>query len=338
MVRYARARIVFLLLAPCPFGILHPPAAAHGLASVLSHRHNGVDLAVVVSGFTALTATGDDEDAIHGFDVQIEAGKYAEVSGQLEIYTKEHPASWRALYQLGYAYFRLHKIKASLTMLSRSLALNAQFADAHKILAFDLNILGRQDLAITELKRAIQLDPKSAESHYELGRILFEQGSYLASVGQFQATEALSPAFVKAYHNLGLAYAALGENTKAVAEFQKGLALNAKSSKPSAWPLIDFGTYYNLRNDFANAKTMLLQSIEIDGSWDQAYSELAKAYRGLGQTGNAIEALKRAIAINPDKPEYHYSLAALYRRAAKPAAATQELKIYEKIKSDAGPK
>jgi tetratricopeptide (TPR) repeat protein len=292
-------------------------------------------LLLAASGSMALRAAGDDEAAIHGFEVQIEAGEYAAVSSQLETYTKAHPASWRALYQLGYAYFRLHKIKASLIMLSRSLALNEQFANAHKILAFDLNILGRQDLAMAELKKAIQLDPKSAESHYELGRILFEQGSYLASVEQFQTTEALSPAFVKAYHNLGLAYAALGENTKAVAEFQKGLALNAKVSKPSAWPLIDFGTYYNLQNDFANAKRVLRQAIEIDSSWDQEYSELAKAYRGLGQTENAIETLKRAIAINPNKPEYHYSLAALYRRAGQSAAATQELKAYEQIKSAA---
>jgi tetratricopeptide (TPR) repeat protein len=80
---------------------------------------------------------------------------------------------------------------------------------------------------------------------------------------------------------------------------------------------------------------VLRQAIEIDSSWDQEYSELAKAYRGLGQTENAIETLKRAIAINPNKPEYHYSLAALYRRAGQSAAATQELKAYEQIKSAA---
>lgn len=290
----------------------------------------GLLLLAAVHG-SALPAL-DDEAAIHAFETQIEAGNYAEVSGPLEAFTKDNPVSWRALYQLGYVDFQLHKIRESLTMLSRSLALNAQFADSHKILALDLNILGRQDFAITELKRAIQLDPKSVESHYELGRMLFEQGFYLASVEQFKTTEVLAPAFVKAYHNLGLAYAALSENAKAVAEFQKGLELNAKASKPSAWPLIDFGTYYNLQSDFANAKKILLQAIEIDASWDQAYSELAKAYRGLGQTSEAIQSLRRAIAINPKKPEYHYSLAALYRKDNQSAQASQELKVYEQIK------
>lgn len=282
-------------------------------------------------------ADGTDK-AIQDFDVQIEAGHYAEVSGPLEEYVNAHPSSWRALYQLGYVDFRLHKLQASVTMLSRSLVLNGQFADSHKILAYDLNIMGRQDLAMPELREAIQLDANSAESHYELGRILFEQGSYSESVEQFRTTEELAPQFIKAYHNLGLAYAALGEKTKAVAEFKTALALNAKARQPSAWPLIDFGTYYNMQDDFVHAKEMLQRAIAIDSRWDQAYSELAKAYRGLGQNDQAIDSYDRAIAINPNKLEYHYALAALYRKAGRPEAATQELKTYARLKHAGVPK
>jgi tetratricopeptide (TPR) repeat protein len=280
----------------------------------------------------------DNETAIRSFDAQIDAEHYAEVSSPLEVYVKAHPSSWRALYQLGYVDFRLHKLQASVTMLSRSLVLNGQFANAHRILAYDLNIMGRPDLAMPELRKAIQLDPTSAENHYELGRILFEQGSYAEAVEQFRKTQALAPEFVKAYHNLGLAYAALGQKTKAVAEFETALALNARASRPSAWPLIDFGTYYNMQEDFVHAKEMLQRAIALDNRWDQAYSELAKAYRGLGQTALAIESYDRAIAINPNKLEYHYALAALYRRAGRPAAAIQELKTYARLKDAGGPK
>lgn len=297
-------------------------------------------LLLAVGSCTGATDQGADstDTAIQAFDAQIAAGHYAEVSSPLNAYVKAHPSSWRALYQLGYVDFRLHKLQASVTMLSRTLVLNGQFADAHKILAYDLNIMGRQDLAMPELRKAIQLDPNSAESHYELGRILFEQGSYADAVEQFRTTEALAPQFVKAYHNLGLAYAALGEKTKAVAEFKTALVLNAKASQPSAWPLIDFGTYYNMQDDFVHAKEMLQQAIAIDSRWDQAFSELAKAYRGLGQTELAIESYDRAIAINPNKLEYHYALAALYRKAGRRAAATQELKTYARLKDAGAPK
>lgn len=287
-----------------------------------------------VNAQAASELSGEDS-AIRNFEVQIEHGSYAEVSSELESYTAAHPKSWQALYQLGYVYLQLHQVQKSLIALSKSLVLNDKFPDAHKTLAFDLNILGRQDLATVELKRAIQLDPKSFESHYELGRILFEKGYYLDAVEQFETAKSLKPDFVKAYHNQGLAYAALGENTKAIAEFQKALTLNAKAGVPSAWPLIDFGTYYNLQNDFSKAKDMLLQAIQIDGNSDQAFSELAKAYRGLGQTEEAIQSLKRAVAINPGKPEYHYSLAVLFRKVSQSAEASEQLKEYEASKKQA---
>jgi tetratricopeptide (TPR) repeat protein len=282
---------------------------------------------------TAPTPAEAENTEIRRFEIEIEHGNYTSVCAQLESYTQAHPESWRALYQLGYVYLQIHEVRKSLAALSKSLVLNDRFADAHKTLAFDLNILGRQDLATIELKRAIQLDPNSVESHYELGRILFEQAYYRDAIEQFQKAKALAPEFVKTYHNLGLAYAAVGENANAVTEFRKALELNSKTSKPSAWPYIDFGTYYNLQSDFKNAKQMLLQAIQIDGAWDQAYSELAKAYRGLGQTSEAIDSLKRAIAINPKKPEYHYSLAVLYRKTSQTAEATQQMKEYEECKT-----
>lgn len=290
-------------------------------------------LLIAVSGLAcvyAAPATLDEEQAIRKFESLIQAGKYAEVRSELETYTADHPSSWRALYQLGYAYFRLHRIQQSLTALSKSLTLNGRFAESHKILAFDLNILGRPDLAILELQAAIRSDPSSAESHYELGRIYYEQGSYLNALEQLEKARDLAPAFVKVYPNLGLAYSAVGKNSKAIESFEEGLRLNAKQSKPSAWPLIDFATYYNLQGEFEEGKTMLLQAIQIDGSSDQLFDELSKAYRGLGQTSDAIESLKKAVALNPGKAEYHYALARLYTQTHQLAEARTEIAEYEK--------
>ena len=76
---------------------------------------------------------------------------------------------------------------------------------------------------------------------------------------------------------------------------------------------------------------MLTQAIKIDQRFDQAYSELAKAYRGLGQTGEAIQNLERAAALNPQKPEYHYALAVLYRKIGQKQEANLEMKKYAAI-------
>ncbi len=271
----------------------------------------------------------EEQSTISRFEALIKEGKYSEVCSQLESFTAHHPHSWRALYQIGYVDFRLHHIRKSLFSLSKSLALNDGFADAHKILAFDLNILGRQDLAIVELNAATRLDPASAESFYELGRIYYERGSYLQAVEKLERAKTLDPASVRVYHNLGLAYSAIGQNAKAIPNFEEGIRLNAKQPKPSPWPLIDYGTYHNLQGEFQRAKDDLLQAIAIDCSWDQEYDELSKAYRGLGQRKAAIDCLKHAIAINPTKAEYHYVLARLYTQTQQPEKARQELVDYE---------
>ncbi|MBV9678784.1 MAG: tetratricopeptide repeat protein [Acidobacteriaceae bacterium] len=274
----------------------------------------------------------NDEQAIEKFEALIKAGQFSEVREQLETYTAVHTHSWQALYQLGYVYFRLHQIQPSLTMLSRSLATHSQFGEAHKVLAFDLNILGRKDLAIAELEKAINLTSNPWESRYELGRIYYEQGAYLKAVDQFEKAKALAPEFVKIYHNLGLAYAGTGNGAKAVENFEEGIRLNAKQKAVSAWPFIDYATYCNLQGDFPKARALLLQAIQIDSSWAQEFEELSKAYRGLGQTDEAINSLKRAISINPKKAETHYMLAQLYSQAHRSEEAKQELAEYERTR------
>ncbi len=290
-------------------------------------------LAGLVAFLLLTVATGSpatpEEPELASFEGLIQSGQYVQAQAALESYTAAHPKSWRSQYQLGYVYFRLHMIQPSVNVLCKSLLLNSNFAEAHKILAYDLNILGRQDLALRELERALKADPNSAESHYEIGRIDYERGSYLEAVQHLEKAKSLDADAVRTYHNLGLAYAAIGETGKAVENFDEGLRRNKQLKTPSAWPLIDYATYYNLQGDFEKARVLLLESLAIQRTWDQAFDELSKAYRGLGKTSDAIEALRRAIALNPQKAQYHYVLARLYTQTHQPEEAKAQLAQYE---------
>jgi tetratricopeptide (TPR) repeat protein len=287
---------------------------------------------IALASFCALVEAQTASD-IDRFESLIKQQKFTEATAGLQTYTGSHPDSWQAWYQLGYAQFRLHRIQPSLASLCKSLAIHTEFAESHKILAFDLNILGRQDLAIHELEQALRLDPESPESHYELGRIYYERGSYLQAVQHLEKAKSLSPSYIRAYHNLGLAYSAVGERAKAIENFETALRLNSAQATPSAWPYIDYATYCNMQNDFEKARDLLLQAIQIDPSWDQAFDELGKAYRGLNMPADAIVALKKAITINPRKPEYHYVLARLYAQTHELDKAKQEVAEYEQQKN-----
>ena len=86
-------------------------------------------------------------------------------------YLKEHPNSWRAHYIQGYVLFRMRKVGDSIKELAKSLELNADNPEAHKILAKDFVVIGKFDYAQTELQQAVRLKPESAEIHYSLGEI-----------------------------------------------------------------------------------------------------------------------------------------------------------------------
>ncbi len=283
---------------------------------------------LLLSAASGCRAAGDDAE-VSKFETLIQSGNLSEARLGLEPYTAANPKSWRSLYQLGYVYFRLHMIQPSINLLCKSLVLNGDFADSHKILAYDLNIVGHQDLALRELDRAIKADPDSAESYYEIGRIYYERGSYLDAIYNLERAKSINPASVRTYHNLGLAYAALREDSKAVANFEEGLRLNSKLPKPSAWPFIDYATYYNLQGEFDKARELLLKSIAIESNWDQAFDELSKAYRGLDQPAKAIEALQHASALNPQKSIYHYVLARLYTQVHQPDQAKAQIAQYQ---------
>lgn len=277
---------------------------------------------------SALVLQAEEPQAAH-FDSLIKAGDYAKARTELESYVSSHQNSWEAEYQLGYVYFRLQQIQPSVAALCKSLVLHPHFGDSHKILAYDLNILGHQDLALHELELAIKEEPNSAESYYEIGRIYYERGSYVQAVQNLERAKALNSEFVRVYHNLGLAYSAIRENEKAEMNFEEGLRRNAQLPHPSAWPLIDYGTYFNLQGNFRRARELLLRSLELENIWDTAYDELSKAYRGLGMTSEAIEALRHAVALNSGKAEYHYVLARLLTQAHQSEEARTELALYQ---------
>src|SRR5690348_1503939 len=104
----------------------------------MGRRHVNRTLAAVclliAGGQNCALAQEDDEQAIQKFEASIKAGRYSQIREQLESYTAEHPQSWRALYQSGYVDFRLHRFQDSVSALSKSLIINGDFAEAHKIL------------------------------------------------------------------------------------------------------------------------------------------------------------------------------------------------------------
>jgi tetratricopeptide (TPR) repeat protein len=193
------------------------------LAAFFSDAYYGWGL-IVVSALprsSQMVAANDQDDPqqLEGFLRAIKEGKTREVRPLLLRYLSAHPNSWRAYYQLGYVYFRERNVGRSVGALRKSLELNPQNAEPHKILGLDFAMLGNHDAAEDELEKASRLNPDSAEIRYYLGRIYYTHGSHPLAKKEFEAAIRLDPTYVKAFDNLGLAQEALGDNPAAIASY-----------------------------------------------------------------------------------------------------------------------
>jgi tetratricopeptide (TPR) repeat protein len=99
----------------------------------------------------------DDPQQIANFEDLILKENFQEVDSLLRSYVAAHPRSWKAYYFLGYVQLRQQSITNSIKALAKSLELNVNNAEAHKLLGKNLSIIGRYDLATREFEQALRL-------------------------------------------------------------------------------------------------------------------------------------------------------------------------------------
>ncbi len=276
----------------------------------------------------------DDVAQIRLFEDYIGKGKYQEVEPLLVRYLKDHPDSWRAHYQLGYVLFRVHKIGASVKALAKSLQLNINNAEAHKILGLDFTIVGKYDEAQIELEQAARLKPDSAEIHYFLGRVHYTKNVFPLAKQEFEAAIRLDPTYVKAYDNLGLTMEPLMDDEAALANYHKAIQLSEQQGLVYVWPYINVCTLYNRKNQPEMALENCRKAIELNPRADEAYFQAARAYMSQRKWDDAAKALETAIEINPRASRLHFVLSTVYRKLGKSEESQKEIATFKKLSQE----
>lgn len=285
----------------------------------------------VSAGMVPEPGPKDDPKQIRIFESYIRQERFDEVEPLLRRYVRERPDSWLGFYQLGYVLFRERRIGESVKALSRSLQLNLENAEAHKILGLNLTILGKYDEAQVELEQAGRLMPDSAEMHYYLGRIYYTKNVLPLAKRAFKEALRLDPTYMKAYDNLGLTLEALGDDEGAVENFRKAAELNERHKLKSPWPYINTCALYNRKRDPQTALPVCLQAIEQDPLSDAAHFETARAYMALKEWDHAAQSLERAIEAEPRTARYHLVLSTVYRRLGRAEDAQKALESFQKL-------
>ena len=273
----------------------------------------------------------NDLPRLENLENDVAEKKYETVVPLLKDYLKDYPNSARGHYDLGYVFFRTHKIAESVAELSKSLRLDLTNAEAHKILALDCNIVNQYDLAERELEEAARLKPDSAEIRYFLGRLYYTKGVYPLAKREFEAAVRLNPSYMKAHNNLGLTMEVLGNNDAALEQYTLAAHLNEEQKLNSEWPYVYLSAFYNRQEKAAPALECARKALETNPKSDLAYFQMAKAYRTESEWRNCADAAQKAVALNPKTPDFYYVLSYALRKLGETQQSQQAMETFRKL-------
>jgi len=273
----------------------------------------------------------DDPQQTAYFEQLILSDRYDEVEPLLRDYLAAHPRSWKAYYYLGYVYLRQHRVGDSIQAVSKSLELNVNNAEAHKILGRGLSIIGRYGLALREFEHALRLNPFSAEVHYNMGRVYAIQDDFHRARKEFEMAVRLNSSYIEAYNALGFAMEALGDDTAALAHYQTAIRLNEERQGKFEAPYVNLSGYYNRRGQLDLAVEYARKALELNPRSDLAYFQIAKACRSKEDWPGVVDALTKAIAIKPSSSQYHYVLAIAYRKLGMVKEGEQAMAAFMRL-------
>ena len=174
--------------------------------------------------------------------------------------------------------------------LTRAIALNPNFAHAHKLYAQYLSYVGRFDAALAEARQARELDPLSVVNNALVGLVLYRARRYDDAIAELTLVVEMDPHHPIPYLPFGLAYSMKGMHAEAIAALEKGLALTPESSEMVA----QLG-YVRGRAARPSATDEALAQLRERGR-HRHVSPFAYAliYTSLGDTERAIDSLERA--------------------------------------------
>ena len=165
--------------------------------------------------------------------------------------------------------------------------------------------------AIANGKKAYELAPKGQDVTTVLGQAFYgggmealKNGQLADSASRFVEYLKLDPSNVSAWLNVGKAYLGMGQFRDALNAFVQGLANGGGADRAELIRgLLDGGLQAFSRNDFRTAIDSLKEYIKFDAKNLSAYLNLAKAYWESGERGNALDAFRKVLELDPRQTE-----------------------------------
>ena len=145
--------------------------------------------------------------------------------------------------------------------------------------------------AESDVRKATSIDPSVYAAHYLLGNILLKLGSPEAAEAEYRTAVGVAPNQPRTYYYLALALRAEHKETDEEPILSKAISIDAHYALAHC----EMGRILLNQDRVSEAVTQLTQAVQENGSNEQAYYLLARAYERQGKTDEA-EKMKHRLA------------------------------------------
>lgn len=228
-----------------------------------------------------------------------EAGRLADAEAIYRDVLADDPDDPEALNLLGLILQDRGEVAESVGMISRAVAIDPGYAEAHVNLSRGQRALRQAEAAAASAGAAITLAPELAEAHVALGRALLDLGRPDDAIAPCRKAVAMAPDVPDGQVTLGLALQRTGDAKGAETALRK--ALEAKPQDVATWRALGVALGEQERHDEATATFQHVLSLAPDEAQNRAAYAVAlgKAQR----IREAADACTSALALAPQRAD-----------------------------------
>jgi folate-binding protein YgfZ len=194
------------------------------------------------------------------------------------------------------------KAQEAVALLKEAIILNPTFEDAYEALGVILSKVDQVDEAIEWMQRLIGLNQDSVMAHANLSVFYLEKGD--KDKAEEEKAESMSIRMRLAARDAVKNKKEKEDEVKAAAEANERMVMFNQVLEIDPDDLLanyGVGTCYNALKQYDKAVTVLQKALTIKDTHTQAYLELGRAYEGLGEKAQAVEAYTKGVAVASQK-------------------------------------
>ena len=212
----------------------------------------------------------------------------------------------KAYFRLGRLYYLKGDFKNALVAYEKVMTLKERVSpELWNNMGLLYSKMKRFDDAFDAYMQALALRRDYAEVYYNLGVMSLKQKAFEQATNYFREAIARRENYAQAYYNLALSYANLQQNKASIEAYKKVLALKPNDVRIQ----LNLAVRYSKVGSLQSAQTLYLSILGKDDSYYTAWLNLGLVYLQQKKYVEAIEALEKAITLEPESSKARRALA-----------------------------